>query len=698
MRLFGRKEKALTVNADVGDLVQQGWSAFPLLGSEAQQRIQTAYNTAQGANYAALYRSSPALRQVLDGIVRDVGSLELRLYEEVAADKLEPQPDHPAALSLRYPSETQNAGQFLRGLILDKLIYDNAYAYLAPAPERQLSLSRIPAYMVVVQGETIFHAENYQVWPQGAYQAVGSFGGGAGQPVDLAPSQVLHWHGENPLDPRIGLSHVDTLRGVIAEDAALQQANVELAQAGLQEPSWVFRPADAPPWSNTARQGFEEDLTNRMRRRTRVPVVLEEGMEMRSFGVTPKDAEMLAIREWAVAQIANEFGVPRGKAGLAEASQEDEDAYMADVLVPMCKDLCAMLNQRILVQVYNDTDLCFSFNLDERVQGNARLVSLVSAAGAPVMLRNEARAKLNLPPVDGGDELVTPLNVVVGEKPSPQVMPPQDPNRPAQDGSYRREQGPTPIPSENAAKAFQRGFNTLSHTLTLQGLPNVPQAPSGLFLPVPLVAEGESERLPQFHPRRGADIERQHHHVDVMQAVVQRHYNRLGRSLRDKSLKRKADPVDWERWDREFAADVNREARRIVRSEGDVYAMKLGAPHAFDMAFVRDYLRAMAEGFAGALNDTIRAEISDLGLDSAMARAPQHVASSSASLGVNVTSFARTEAAKQSPGYEGRVKSWVSDTDRHAEFDGDTVGIEEDWPAGFAPGSAPGCKCSMTIS
>jgi HK97 family phage portal protein len=670
MGLFKRKEKALTASGDIAGAIEAGWSAYPLLGSGARQRIQTAYNIAQGAAYPQLYKASPAVRQVLDGIVRDVGALELRLYEEIDEAEKQPMPDHPAAMSLRYPSETESGDQFIRGMVLDKLIYDNAYALIVPAAASQISLYRIPAYMVEVQGSTIFRAENYRVWPSGSWASIGAFGGGAGQPVDFSPDQILHWHGANPIDPRFGLSHLDTLRGVIAEDAALQQANVELATAGLQEPSWVFRPTEAPQWSNQARANFEEDLTNRIRRRTSKPVVLEEGMELRSFGVTPKDAEMMAIREWAVAQIANEYGVPRGKAGLEDASQEDEDAYMADCLVPLCKDLTAMLDQRILVRVFDWTDGCFSFNLDERLQGNARLTALVSAAGAPIMLRDEARAKLNLPPVPGGDELVTPLNVIVGEKPSPQVMGPQDPNKPAQDGSYRQDQGPTPIPSENAGKALY--------------------APAGALTAAP----GGPAALPQFHPRRAADIERQHRHIDELQAAVQKHYNRVDRALRAKARY----DQDWERWDKEFALDLRRALRRIVQAEGDVYAMKLGSPAAFDMGRVRNYLAAMAEGAASAINDTIRGEIDALGLDDAMARAPQHVESSGASLGAGATWFARDEAAKQSPFYEGRVKSWIADTERHAEFDGDTVQIGEDWPAGFAPGSAPGCKCSASIS
>jgi hypothetical protein len=350
---------------------------------------------------------------------------------------------------------------------------------------------------------------------------------------------------------------------------------------------------------------------------------------------------------------------------------------MADVITPLTKDLAGMLDQRILMRVYDDPSLCFAFNLDERIQGNARIQALVSASGGPIMLRNESRAKLNLPPIDGGDEIITPLNVIVGEKPSPAVMPVQDPNKPPQDGSYRQDQGPTPIPSENAGKA-------------LTGPPDAPQPPSNQFVP-----------LPQFHPRRAADIERQHRHIDEMQAAVQRHYNRLERDLRS-SPARKSDGrrrrKDWDRWNAEFAAALNRALRKIVQAEGDVYALKLGAARPFQMAFVQHYLEAMAEGAAEAINDTIRGEIDQLGLDGAMALAAQHVASSGASLGAASTFFARDEAAKQSPGYESRVKSWIADTDRHAEFDGDTVGIGEDWPSGFAPGSAPGCKCSASVS
>jgi len=136
--------------------------------------------------------------------------------------------------------------------------------------------------------------------------------------------------------------------------------------------------------------------------------------------------------------------------------------------------------------------------------------------------------------------------------------------------------------------------------------------------------------------------------------------------------------------------------QEIVRTEGSIYAFKLGGQ--FDMNRVRNYLAATADGFAKALNDTIRTEIEEFGVKDALALRDRHIESFGAALGAKATMWAREEAAKQSPEPESRVKTWVPDTQRHAEFGGMTVPLGSSWPAGFAPGTAPGCRCTMTIT
>jgi hypothetical protein len=274
------------------------------------------------------------------------------------------------------------------------------------------------------------------------------------------------------------------------------------------------------------------------------------------------------------------------------------------------------------------------------------------------MLTNEARAKLNLPPIDGGDELVTPANVIVGDNPKPSVdvMGPQDPNGVPQDGSGRSSDQ---LPSGAPPKALKAA--------------------------------------PELHPRRRNEMERQRRNIDLAQATVERHLARVGRQLKGMSAKSvKATPNDWQRWDREFADDIDRLVSQIVETEGTIYAFKLAGD--FDMGRVKHYLREMSIGAAQGINDSVREELDKFGLDETLNRRAQHVATAGTSLGVRATTWARQEAARQSPAPEHRVKTWIADTDRHAEFDGDTVPLDADWPAGFAPGGAPACACSMSIT
>jgi HK97 family phage portal protein len=629
------RKKALTATPTVLDAIaDRQWAPWPLLGGGSRQRILDAFNTAQSANYAWIYSSSPAVRTVVDVICRNIGQLDLRLYEEVSDAERQPKPDHPAALSLRYPNETTPADKLIRSLFKDFLLFDNAYALLEPAPGGRVSINRMPAHMVEIRGRSMFTAEGYRF-----HRRDGSW-------VDFDPENVLHWSGENPDDPRMGVSKLDTLRSVIAEDAAMQAAIIELANAGLTEPVWAFRPLDAPLMSNEAEEGFSEHLTNRIHGRNKRVIVTQEGTELRSFGVTPKDAQMMEIRRWAIEQVAREFGVPLGMVGLSDNLAEAQSQFYADTLPPYCEEFTKMLNHRVLVRVFNWTEGCFEFNLDEKHMGDDRLAALVSATGRPVMLTDEARARLNLPPVDGGGELVTPMNVIVGEKPSVDVMPIQDPNGPPQDGSYREQ-----------PKALQKAED---------------------YTPVP-----------HLHPGRKGDLDRQHRNIDLAKSVVERHFNRLERSLKEKSQ------PDWTRWDRKFATDIHAVVEKIVETEGTIYAFKLGGT--FDMGLVANYLRAMAESAAESINLKIRMMVDDVGVSEALSQRATTVASAGTGLGANATLWARREATRQSPDAEHRVKTWVADTNRHAEFDGDTVPVGADWPAGFAPGTVPGCACTESI-
>jgi hypothetical protein len=270
-----------------------------------------------------------------------------------------------------------------------------------------------------------------------------------------------------------------------------------------------------------------------------------------------------------------------------------------------------------------------------------------------------------MPPIKGGDELTIPLNVALGSLPAPTVMPPQDALGPPQDGSHRMPPGQPPKdpvpPGQPSPKALQR--------------------------------VKASEPIQHLSPRRSSDMSRQQRYIDEAKGMLDAYYTRQARTLRRKALE-----FDAARWDRELAADLNDLLSSIVEREGGIYVARLAGDD-FDMRQVTNYLKATALGVASAINDVTKADIDDLGLDDAIGRARgERAAVAATSLGARSTIFAREEAAKQAPQYELRTKTWVADTQRHAEFDGDTVPIGDDWPAGFAPGSPPNCACTATIN
>ena len=134
-------------------------------------------------------------------------------------------------------------------------------------------------------------------------------------------------------------------------------------------------------------------------------------------------------------------------------------------------------------------------------------------------------------------------------KPSVDVMPIQDPNKPPQDGSYR-------------ANGNGKALTALEEV-------------NG---PLP-----DDAPLPQFHPGRKAELDRQHRNIDIAQATIERHFSRLERKMRAKLRKSiKATGEDWDRWDREFADDIHGTVERIIESEGRDLRVQAQRPVRYD--------------------------------------------------------------------------------------------------------------------
>lgn len=615
----------------------------PLGGTN--QRVSAAYQRGLDASYGWIYSTQPAVRSVIDFIARNTAQLGLKLYERVGDTERQRREDHPAAQTMSHPDATTPADAFIYRLVTDYLIWDNAYFLkFRSGSSRKLVLARMPPGCVTVSGGR-FTADAYWFWRED-----GSWLG------PIAPSDVFHWYGYNPNDPLLGLSKLETLRQELATDRANQAALVELAKSGLKG-GYIKRPLEAPEWSQDDADRFAEAWrAAKMRGDGRDPI-LEEGMEFEQTGVSPKDAELLPNRRFTREEVSKEFGMEH----CPPEDEEERRQFYADVLTPITKSLSGQLCVDILEAEYGEPDFYFEFDLNEKLRGEPekRFQAITTAAGRPWMTVNEVRAMENKPPIPSGDELTIPLNVMLAGPgspalPAPNVMPPQDPNKPPQDGSYRE----------------------------------TPKAVNGKAIPG---AVPEDHRLEQLRPRLKADMARQRRNVSEVQGLLLRFYQRQAKTLKSKAL------FDSERWNTELSKDLHEAISRIVEREGSTYVGRLGGED-FDMRQVSHYLEAMAQGTAEGLNKVTQRDLESGTAQDAIDRAMnERAAIAGANIGARATVFARREAAKQSPTPHLRMQTWIADTARHGDLDGVSVPLDSDW-GGIEPGSEPNCACGVSIS
>jgi hypothetical protein len=283
---------------------------------------------------------------------------------------------------------------------------------------------------------------------------------------------------------------------------------------------------------------------------------------------------------------------------------------------------------------------------------------LLESVGAPWLTRNEARARQNLPQVDGGDALVTPLNVLIGGQASPT------------DSGTQNE-----APKARVADPLERAILKAR------------------------VAGAKSATGPQR---------------EKVAEVLRAFFDRQGKAV----LSRIGAGEDWwdgERWDKELAADLMKVSHTLAALLGAKEAERLGYEDGYDPDMTVHFLKAVAADRAAGINATTKAQLDEqLAADSPD---PAHVfdvassdraTSAGKSVAGFVAGFASVEAAKQISKREGTspTKTWVTGPNpraSHAAMDGETVPVDEPFSNGMTwtgqGGSEDaGCNCSTVIN
>ena len=620
-------------------------------------------------DYATLYRTQPNVRTCVDFLARNIAQLGLHVFRRVSDTDRERLTDHPLAELLKLPlPEAMKVTRYrlIEALVSDMGIYFNAYWLKMPRGDGRLALLRVPPDAMTVKGGLTPAAYEVNL---------------SGKRFTYAPEDVVHFRGYNPENAITGLSPLETLRRVLAEEFSMGDYREDLWQNAARMYGIIKRPEGAPEWSAQARERFKDEfeaLYSGSGNSGRT-AILEEGMEWQEASFNAQESEYLGGRKLTREECGRAYHIPLPMIGILEYStfsniKEQHRNLYQDCLGPWLK----MVEEDIELQLmpdFEDIDgVYLEFNIQEKLQGSfeEQAQGFQSSVGRPWMTADEARARMNLRSM-GGDaaELATPLNMLVGGQPEPEDSEPSDDVPPEELPDEEEPKSRTP-PGQKAARV--------------------------------------DPTLPELRKRHEEQWAR------VMAKTFKRQMDAIVGKVPEKARKAVVlleELWDRERWNRELQADMFRMNTATATVWGEYIAEQMAFELESDRmtGWLDEHSRIQAENINGFTRDEIgkalieeepRSAVRHLFEIAIAVRATQIAVSAVTSASV----FGSNEGAQQGG---LRTKTWQNNSSNprhdHLVMNGETVGIGElfsngmKWPgdpAGGADNNA-NCKCSVTF-
>ena len=403
-----------------------------------------------------LWATQPHLRLVVDFLARNIGQLGLHAYDRQDDGGRKRQMTTPLARVLRKPNPQQTNYEFIRDLVGDLALYDEAYAvrFIEPREDIEAPYSiRLlrPSWVQGSQGSSAYEPGDYIVkFPDAPESFV------------IPQAQVVHFHGFNPIDARTGVTPLTALKDVLAEQMNAAMFRKQLWERGGRVGAFLTRPADAPKWIGDQKEkfltGFRAAWTGNKGSNAGGVPFLEDGMELKRLGFSAKEEQYVEGNKLSLQTVASVYHVNPTMVGLLDNAnysnvREFRRMLYGETLGPRLMELEQKINSFLLPLLDVDTDKVYvEFNTEQQLRGSFEEQAQVfsTAVGGPWLTINEARAKQNLPAIEGGDELIRPKNLYQNGEQGDEVDPNADPNASGEDAPQDGNQdpaGPNPNPS-----------------------------------------------------------------------------------------------------------------------------------------------------------------------------------------------------------------------------------------------------------
>ena len=615
----------------------------------------------EGYTADELYASQSNLQAVVGFLADSVAQLPLKVYVRNGETERVRDRNSVAAKTLWKPNSNQTEYEFINALMVEYLLNGTAIVWHLPDPysESGHQLRILPhAWITDSESDTAY-----------SYKSITVKAWGSAPAVKVPAEDFTQFKMYCPGKPGSYQSPVSSLRTILTEQIQADKFRTQIWRSSGRFNAYITRPKDVAAWDDETKkkwvEAFREGWSANGGNAGKIPL-LEDGMEIKPYQFNSKDAQYAETKQLSREDVAAAYHVNPSliwhTATQTYASAKDNArALYADCLGPTIQMLQQRINSFLLPMLGADPDTYVVFDLSEKLKGSfeERASILQSAVGGPYMTRNEARADMDLPPIDGGDDLIVPLNINNGID------------------------NPTVTEEDSEEPKMRYVSKKSAETVLIKAKAD----------------DTENEEVTK---------------------ALQKFFKRQAKSILPK-VGAKKEWWDEERWNSELTEDLDPILFAISANHGESTASELGTEYYPGKTV--NYIKALTEGRAKAINSATKEKLDKVISENPedLEKEIDHVYEVregkdatllGETLATVVVGWSLGEACRQAKdqGYQATVyKTWVTGEnprEDHAMMNGETVPVDQafsngaDWPGDdiLGPDGTCGCNCTTEIT
>ena len=331
-------------------------------------------------------------------IATDIAKMGLRVVEELADGTRRPAVRARQLAVLKKPNHYQTRIQFVLQWLISKLTWGNTYVL----KERNGRTEVIAMYVLDPCRVQPLVAPNGDVY----YSLSGDVLAGIEAGIPAIPaSEIIHDVMYPLFHPLIGISPIYACGLAAVQGLRIQTGSAKFFANGANLGGVLTAPGAI---SNETAQRLKEFWEQKYvgAENTGKVAVLGDGLKFEGMTMKSTDAQLIEQLKWTAENVCTAYHVPAYKVGVGTPPAYNniealDQQYYSQCLQILIESIEALLDEGLDVEAPVSTE----FDLDDLLRMDSATLIDVQAkgVGAGIIAPNEARKKLNLPPVKGGD-------------------------------------------------------------------------------------------------------------------------------------------------------------------------------------------------------------------------------------------------------------------------------------------------------